>query len=119
MKEEKVIEGNRLIAEFLGHKFQKSGNFKHPYIQINTNIIFDNELEYHSNWKELMPVVEKIVDISGFINIDDMEEKQYWVLNNLTSMRITAHIQWVWKAVVNYIKWYNENILFENEKNTI
>ena len=58
-----------------------------------------SELEYHTSWDWLMPVVEKIKDLGYSQELDKID-------NVLTcDLRINS----LYKAVVEFIKWYNEN----------
>lgn len=114
MKEEEIIEGNRLIAKFLGYQFKIDDNFKYPYFIVHGNVFFENELSYHRSWDILMPVVEKIAETRRYAIIDEVPEDEWWVYVNLIYLKITTSILSVWQAVVEYIKWYNEN---ETRKN--
>lgn len=89
-----IIENNTLISVFMGGK---------------TAIIHHNQ--YHSSWNELMPVVEKIekdtsyrveIAFSGCI-IDKENEPN--CIGELENTKIKS----TYKAVVEFIKWYNEN----------
>ena len=58
MSEQEIIEGNKLIAEFMGYKFIEDW---HQYWRLSDkHLLLENELKYHSSWDWLMPVVEKI-----------------------------------------------------------
>ena len=79
MSEQEIIEGNKLIAEFMGGE---NHPFLIPYIPEPDDIWFSvenhpeerhpdngsmwklNELKYHSSWDWLMPVVEKIESLN-------------------------------------------------------
>lgn len=122
MSEQEIIEGNKLIAEFMQAKNEFSdiyylpefGHYFNSYGQIELNDCFrTDELKYHSSWDWLMPVVEKI-------------EKNFWVTT--TTRRgysaVSIHqpqrayekiarvdsenkLEATWKAIVEFIKWYN------------
>ena len=72
---EEIIEGNKLIAEFMGYNLiipsmrRYPNNWKTSYWERNYDIekhttdhvlCEENGLKYHSSWDWLMPVVEKI-----------------------------------------------------------
>ena len=58
-----------------------------------------NELQYHTSWDWLIPVVQKLIDV--YISIDEQDEQdlQQSILND----RITV----VYQIVVKLIKQYN------------
>jgi hypothetical protein len=71
MEQTEILEGNKLIAEFMGGKYMPYtegmfGHFEHfmfPDLQYDENFIKINDLEYYSSWNWLMPVIEKISKI--------------------------------------------------------
>lgn len=70
MKTEEIIEGNKLIAEFMGYYPIKGDSLNPEWWWTNENRdtrtfsldmkIGDNGFHYHTSWDWLMPVVEKI-----------------------------------------------------------
>lgn len=134
MKEQEIIEGNKLIAEFMEYKHSDI-----LYDEENEEYFFDTDhlvcvedievwessvddwtstlspeqMLFHSSWDWLMPVVEKI-------------EKNFWVTT--TTRRgysaVSIHqpqrayekiarvdsenkLEATWTAIVEFIKWYN------------
>ena len=57
----------------------------------------DEDLEYHSSWDWLMPVANEIIKSRDEQNAD-------WDLTDLKYALCTTNIEWVYKAVVNFIK---------------
>lgn len=128
MENKEIIEGNKLIAEFMGYKRHDrsipSVGCKHWHIK-TSGYFEDEELQYHSSWSRLMPVVEKInkdgkykvrilFDANGVNGIYGCYiDKIEWVNNYLQDERISGFsnidnpIESVYKAVVRFIKWYN------------
>jgi hypothetical protein len=103
--EKDIIEGNRLIAEF-----DKSIAINSPHLKD------DSELEYHSSWASLMPVVEKIWRMGKMISLNLYTEgggtvnaKIYnWGLGDpYQESENTEPIIAMWQAVVQFIRWYN------------
>lgn len=100
------IEGNKLIAEFMGR-----------------NKAFDPRdkiYQYHSSWDWLMPVVEKIETIRNkngdyIFSIDTGRDYCLIYHNDFIQRTISvksfsgSKIKSVWLAVVEFIKWYNSN----------
>ena len=74
MKEKEIIEGNKLIAEFMGSSFKtyKKGHIRKDSVTVcyfddgmspfSGGVSIEN-LKYHASWDWLMPVVEKIANI--------------------------------------------------------
>ncbi len=102
MTEQETLEGNKLIAEFMTME-------KCP-LGVKTKIIHSNDLKYHSSWDWLMPVVEKI-EKTHCINIE------YTTCNiadpangyeDIISTSEKTKIEATWKAVIEFINWYNK-----------
>ena len=91
-----TTENNRLIAEFLGLQLEQDQ--ERLFINgLGTKLI--NET-FNTDWNWLMPVIEKILDIS--LNLDTME--MYYNITDCIPNITQTHI-----AVTDFIKWYNEN----------
>lgn len=89
-----MVENNKLIAEFitdepevLKRDLQKEGTLE--------------SMHYHDSWDWLKPVVDKISDLWN--NEGIYGGGLIW---NLT---IFASLEDTYKAVIEYIKWYNKN----------
>jgi hypothetical protein len=97
------MEENTLIAEFMG--FQKTDIGWYDSEETLTSEVFGSDntfdfLNYHKSWDWLMPVVEKIMwdnDIT-----DDSCTK-------IADALCDAKIDRVYDAIVEFIKWYNQN----------
>lgn len=124
MTQTEILENNKLVAEFMDCIIKKKNT---DYIYK----VFDDYwtiygLKYHKSWKWLMPVVEKIellynegIDfniLSDGVIIYQLRDVDIGQLHNpveiirLTSAEISFDnkIQVVWLAIINFIKWYNE-----------
>lgn len=94
------MEDNKLIAEFMGY------SQPHPDYPTSTYWYKEGEapltiLLFDTDWNWLMPVVEKILNIS--LELDSMEA--YY---NITDS--VPNIEQTHEAVVEFIKWYdNQN----------
>jgi len=105
---------NKLIAEFMGMSQGKpnENRWKNDWFEKLTTD--GNEFEsgrrhehllFDSSWGWLMPVVEKIEHTSAYVNIKGCHVKiSTWVDVNAPTKR-----EAVYKAVVEFIKWFNEN----------
>lgn len=114
-----VEKGNKLIAEFMGiDEIVKFG--------------FDNNgnsfLNYEKSWNALMPVVEKIENLKVTVWGDEIKyfeftiKNKYCLIMGHTNIRQPgiyyqtpygfvpdSKIHAVWLAVVEFIKWFNDN----------
>lgn len=129
MQKTKEMEGNRLIAAFDGGEWHPKTNnplkkWSDCWTFDGVSVGFgDEHLLYHSSWDWLMPVVEKIcntalkskvhyntdnyprVEIvpSGYVQINNLRDTP--ILTNVSIEK--SLIKAVWKAVVQFIQWYN------------
>ena len=74
------MENNKLIAEFMGIEFEHVDTYQLPY---------------NKDWNWLMPVAEKCLTTG---------DRQHFVINDAL---LTCNIEEVYKAVVEFIKQYN------------
>ena len=102
-------KNNKLIAEFVGLKKTeyKSGSIEyhhtdyHVYDEKYHSTYYEGEeIAYDKSWDWLMPVIEKI-NHSEYEHIDNMES-----IENALDTKLISE---VYKAVVNFIKEYNQN----------
>lgn len=136
-KEQEVIEGNKLIAEFMGYTYYPDDSIngikgalrKDGVIGVIGLILNPNEdnkqfgPHYHSSWDWLMPVVEKIherysVSLSGISSITYrfMERQVIANLKGCSTMDIEPlsesvngiSISSTYKLVVQFITWFNQ-----------
>ena len=103
----KTTENNKLIAEFINLNFYKSFWYK-SNIATEKQICKENNLQFHSDWNLLIEVVEKIESLGYRIEIVKHICRIY--LSNKETIIIsenTPKIEAVYNAVVEFIKWYN------------
>jgi hypothetical protein len=93
------ISDNEMIAEFMGLQFSK-GEYYRPLYN-SGDWISENELQYHDSWDWLMPVANEIIKSRDEQNAD-------WDLTDLKYALCTTNIEYVYKAVVEFIKQYND-----------
>jgi hypothetical protein len=102
-----IIEGNKLIAEFMGAHvlepyvlfYDVEGSSEVPKGYPNDPFNREMNLEYHTSWDWLMPVVKKIFEGYALYEIYDRIEEGLIIIN----------IEVTWQAVVEFIQWYNTN----------
>jgi hypothetical protein len=132
MEKDLILEGNKLIAEFMGavpeqwypesKMYDLSGiHYAYPTSGIypdNVRHHSDQLLKYDSDWSWLMPVVEKIARIGlTYLNVDEQynpyprtfampdEEGNMMVRFNCAPLFIEKKlIDATWKAVVDFIE---------------
>lgn len=118
-------ENNILIAEFLGWKFYNNLlTFDESLFTFSESNVFKLDLKFHSSWDWLMPVVEKIETLfllpDIFIMYDSREDFKgwYWSVSGVKDLhkecstenkREKTKIEATYNAVIEFIKWYNEN----------
>lgn len=129
MEEKEIIEGNKLIADFMGLRLENDRFFPEVWVEKKTgDWRIKGRLDYHKDWSSLMPLVEKISRIEFERRYDQDEEK--WVIwthypvtfgmldeQGRPMVRFycnTLHfgdtlIDATWNAVVDFLKSYDSN----------
>ena len=118
MIKDKILKGNRIIAEFLVPNWEllKSDEYnggidgKDLYIAACLCSEDYSFFAFHKSWNSLMPVINKIEDISrDFSNYPPFLS---WIRNNETifDLKLTeSTIELAWEETLKFINWYNEN----------
>lgn len=147
MTKQRIIEGNRLIAKFMGGVWvtDKPYSFIKEYwlnTQANNNkqLAQDYDLKYHKKWNWLMPVVEKIESIHDkhhghfavYIssNICSIQGTNLWkaiqslekygsVYMSDANAVLGTKIESTWYNIVQFIEWFNEYKESEDGKKNI
>ena len=131
MSEQEIIEGNRLIAGFMGYSLitpEMRNNPEKWYIKGKPSCYWENhslksskkvlcsefDLQYHSNWSWLMPVVERIEEGDFWVNIKKNHVTVAWDNKNTLDSKMIhsefgdySKIERVYMCVISFIKWYN------------
>lgn len=114
---ENTKENNKLIALFMGIELTKDNKGNHPLISAPFPPI--ECFQYHSSWNWLMPVVEKIESLKfwvenryTYVAIGKKDHENSIISNSFSSLHNTK-IEAIYKTVVQFIKWYNENLKSE------
>jgi hypothetical protein len=109
---ESVVEGNRIIAEFM-EVSKEPTLYGSTRVRLNVPSIGswfeDRGLQYHTSWEWLMPVVEKVRDLGFKFIIGDSNRvtvynKDYDWRNGSTT---DSMIECVWHGCVQFIQFYN------------
>ena len=138
MTDKEILEGNKLIAEFIGWTYVKVKSKKidwwipyrndkmapniinHPYLQItysNSRIL---ALCFHESWDWLMPVLEKIEQLKnmnvytgktklGEFHIEITHEKGLLDKCIFVKDKTLTKLESYYKAIVEFIQWYNKH----------
>jgi len=122
MNRKEIIENNKLIAEFMGvadepycyipeHKIRISDE-NGEYAETSSHFQYD-ELQYHSSWNWLMPVIKKYTDKMNDLQYDDelyiCWENEILHSNYILSDILNNNIESIYNRVVRFIKRYNKN----------
>ena len=119
MKTEKeILEGNKIIAEFMGltvyeKRYPRNHGIGAPENNYDKDCILE-KLKYHKSWDVLMPVVEKIESKGLYVKIDDVScTIEGFVANKHGKTQLSKYIgisgldskiESVWGAMVEFIK---------------
>lgn len=119
-----TIEKNILIAEFIGRRGKRNKNLFWYYdVRAGKGWHTAEDLMFHSSWDWLINVVEIIEDIkiegkdTNVIIADNSCSIGYldW-LNSITEHKETK-IEATYEAVINFIRWYNNDKVMNDIKN--
>ncbi len=108
MTKEQIEQGNKMFAEFMGLEQGKiedkrwSSDWFDPKGVINGRR--NEKLLFHSSWDWLMPVV--IECFNRYDAIESNNTNHQFILNDAL---IECNIDSLYKAVIEFIKWYNAN----------
>lgn len=128
MTQEQIIEGNSLIAEFMGRLQEHHivEGFDQEYGTFESRPETEHDWKFHTSWDWLMPVVEKIqsmyvnVDIHGtsydnncYIHYSGAEPEEQLLLEKLQSFKgiyigNASKIEATYSAVIQFITWLND-----------
>ena len=113
------MQDNELIAEFMGFELHRTTPHGKGFevIKEEANMYRTNDkgwvhkdnLEFHSSWEWLMPVMEKIRGIWNTFEFDTPEnDKAEDIFSFTKEWFMSADIDSIYNAVVEFIKWYNQ-----------
>lgn len=106
-----TTENNKLIAEFMGEQFTDSSGVVQG---LNYKLIEkkhgegNNGFRFHTCWNWLMPVVEKIQKLyEECVDYNNQMPGDYYY--KVLDKGISTPREIIYQAVVEFIKWYNQN----------
>ena len=115
MEKKELLEGNKLVAKFMGavpeqwypesKMYNQSGiHYAFPYSGLfpdNTRHHHEEMLKYHSSWDWLMPVIKKILDTTFEEGSPFVQDDYNAVVDNIPDIEAT------WRGVVEFVKTFN------------
>ena len=91
---------NKLIAEFMGvHEIMHDEYSEYDFADNTLDVVHEDDLQYHTSWDWLMPVLKKI---NLQLNPDNYN---YWKLINRPT---EYYLEDVYAQVVHFISEYNK-----------
>lgn len=118
----KIVRGNSLIMKFLGVKPDETGwcngwELQEKGLPFSPGAMGNGLYNppFHKDWNWLMAVVEKIDGIGFDVQISRISVKISRILENdkpivsLVCGNISKKNELLFQAIVEFIKWYNEN----------
>ncbi len=127
MENNEILEGNKLIAEFMGlyiftdeedygNKYWKNKNHEWVDLLGAGNWMFPSPPPFHSNWNWFMPVVEKIATLETEVHICNWKTEifsEHFPYKDVHFAEVdkthkTKMIELCYKAVLEFIKFYNQ-----------
>jgi hypothetical protein len=116
LKTDKIHEGNKLIAEFMGWTLKRyPSHMKTPYHgrsvwwssgETKTFCCEEGREHFDESWEWLMPVVNRCYNSLATTTNVRKSDRVEWRISNIDF--ITNNIDGVWTSVVEFIKWYNQ-----------
>lgn len=110
---EQEILGNKLIGEFMGAVYYNDAPEEFPggyYLEIEG--CYPDDWRFHCSWDWLMSAIDKCTQL-GYRDIEKgstINKKWEELLADNYGMFVGAHIDEVYRAAIEFIKWYNANI---------
>ena len=107
MTQQEILEGNKLIAEFIQLRGEYDEDKDLIYLESDIDgkgVYSLSELKYHTSWDWLMPCINKI-NFSDHLNLWDKHNIDKF---NLTESITNVDIERTYELIIKFIKWYNE-----------
>ncbi len=140
----KIIENNKLIAEFVGDKFITEVERGYDYMKNcwHHSGNYYNKLEYHTSWDWLMSVVDKICSLGFEFTIDgrsctitpwdeDIPSTTMWFIDSFNGIHTAIYyknelpvggsslLEITCKASLLFINWYNDHKIMHDYEDNI
>ncbi len=89
MPEQKIIEGNKLIAEFMGY-------------------VFSEPPKFHSSWDLLFPVLTKITEMNYRWEIGMSSPYFYCKILPVGKLERLTPIEATYDIIIEFLLWFNK-----------
>tara|TARA_B110000483_G_C18010161_1_gene470820 strand:- start:137 stop:427 length:291 start_codon:yes stop_codon:yes gene_type:complete len=96
------MKSNKLIAEFMGIRYAENRNSH----KSSDYYYEDIELEYHTSWDWLMPVVVRLFDVIQYNEFDGADNLSF----RLNDTLLETNLDSLYNIVVEFINEYNKTI---------
>jgi len=109
--EEQIIEGNKIIADYMGWGISGSGPLTwYETGDKNIDSPLVDELKFHTDWNWLMPVIKRCCDDLNHMGFDKRGSwtPQLGYVSEIYVMRLNSPIEKVWQEVINHINRYKK-----------
>ncbi len=116
-----AVEGNKLIAKFMGYKFHKGWWVRGSEKLSSCDIKLTVDLNYNSSWDRLMPVFKKLSSEKRSLESKIKKARKKYenkpaILKHIDDMDAVVRCE-IWgvriedafAAIVQTIEWYNKN----------
>lgn len=127
--QKEIIEGNKLIAEFMGYKLARCNNglaWESPHSRAIDDVFklhgrlwheMDTHYKWHLSWDWLMPVIRRCIDSCATKTVDELTPLEFETAGKVINMYVGESIGMAYYYVVDYLKayYYAKNIS-SNEK---
>jgi len=109
-----IIENNELLATFVNWVFYDDEGQYYDTVEGLFVTEQGEDLEFHKSWDHLMVVVEKIESLGYYFGMST-DGVGVWGRDPVTiiyanDIEDDPKINRVYDTIINFIKWYNENI---------
>lgn len=114
MTQKEIIEGNKLIAEFMGITWHGNNTVSgYPsVIPFDMGVTTIETTKFHSSWDWLMPVVEKIhAQTDIWVTIMYHSCKIHWMTQGIHEPILFEEmptIDAVYNTILSFLTWYNQ-----------
>ena len=118
-----IIEGNKLIAEFMGYETHENWEFwiTDSYIE-KFDWYSPGTMKFHNDWNWIMSVIEKISSL-GYIVTIESEPRTYLHScliqcansgdriheDHINNTEFNSLLEIVWFECITFLMWYEEN----------
>ncbi len=123
MKEEEIVESNKLIAEFMGIELFSNNTFTeallicsaldlpvNPCTHFNNTqeTVYLNEFKFNKSWDWLLPVISKIEELGYLVT---MVGFNCYIDGDNFAFRSKTYnkLQSAFETIIEFITWYNLN----------